>query len=82
MHTRAFDDEKIYFHHNQDLSGDVIINVPSDRVQRLNPERYDLYSVEVPGEVLIEFIGRWLLDERISVLEEVEDVKAFLTEGR
>ena len=84
MHTRAFEDEEIYFHHNRDLSGDVIISVRNHRVEHpaLFADKGTYHTVSIPGDIMIEFIGRWLLDERISALEEVEDVRAFFAEGR
>jgi hypothetical protein len=64
MHTMtptpaACDGHDVRFHHNQDLSGDVIIVVGKQELR-------------VPGAALLEFIADHVRNRRISELEQMD----------
>jgi hypothetical protein len=82
MHSRmihASPDGPTRFHHNPDLSGDVIINVPAAAVEA-SPGDAGVMRVRVPGGNLEGFILEVLRDRMVARLEEMPlgELRTFL----
>lgn len=66
MRTFVHEQTNVFFNYNSDLSGDVLIG-------RVHSE-----NVVIPGEALLEFIGQWVIGERIARLEQLTGRQALL----
>lgn len=64
MHATVGPSGTVY-HHNGDFSGDVVFNPPS-------PEGIlPLEAVSVPFADMLELVGAWYKDKKISALEQM-----------
>lgn len=55
-----------YFHHNGDFSGNVVVDIESPFIDRAHELGV---SVQIPFEVLEEFVGQYIQSNMISVVE-------------